>query len=101
MEFVTIDINYHLSSNAYYLFIEVICYIWWQRWDQLLPWFPEAIPLKSIAAEAVAEEIVKVFSSYGIPKEIPTDQELTSPLNYYGNLNWNQGNQDITLPSPN
>ena len=79
MEFVTIDINYHLSSNAYYLFIEVICYIWWQRWDQLLPWFP---PLKSIAAEAVAEEIVKVFSSYGIPKEILTDQgtNFTSQL---------------------
>ena len=44
--------------------------------------FPEAIPLKSIAAEAVAEELVKVFSSYGIPKEILTDQgtNFTSQL---------------------
>ncbi len=36
--------------------------------------YPEAVAMKSIDAEQVAEELVKVFSRMGIPKEILTDQ---------------------------
>jgi transposase InsO family protein len=36
--------------------------------------YSEAVPLRSIDAEHVAEELVKLFSRVGIPKEILTDQ---------------------------
>ena len=36
--------------------------------------YPEAIPLKTIDAEKIAEELVHFFSRVGIPKEILTDQ---------------------------
>ena len=36
--------------------------------------YPEAVPLKSIDAEAVAEELMVIFSRVGIPREILTDQ---------------------------
>ena len=36
--------------------------------------YPEAVPLKSINAECIAEELVKIFARMGIPKEILTDQ---------------------------
>ena len=36
--------------------------------------YPEAIPLKSIDAETIAEELVIIFARVGIPKEILTDQ---------------------------
>ena len=36
--------------------------------------YPEAVPLCSIDAEHVAEEIVKIFARVGIPREILTDQ---------------------------
>ena len=36
--------------------------------------FPEAIPLRSIDAEKVAEELVAFFSKFGIPREILSDQ---------------------------
>ena len=36
--------------------------------------YPEAIPLRSMSAKSVANELVKVFSRVGIPKEILTDQ---------------------------
>ena len=36
--------------------------------------YPEAIPLKSIDATLVAEEIIKVFARVGVPDEIMTDQ---------------------------
>ena len=44
--------------------------------------YPEAIPLRSIDAEHIAEELVKVFSRVGVPKEILTDQgsNFTSQL---------------------
>ena len=44
--------------------------------------YPEAIPLRSIDAEHVAEELVVLFSRIGIPKEILTDQgsNFTSQL---------------------
>ena len=44
--------------------------------------YPEAIPLRSIDAEHIAEELVVVFSRIGIPKEILTDQwtNFTSQL---------------------
>ena len=35
---------------------------------------PEAIAMKTVDAEAVAEELLKLFSRVGIPKEILTDQ---------------------------
>ena len=42
----------------------------------------EAVALRTIDAEAVAEELVKIFSRVGIPKEILTDQgsNFTSQL---------------------
>ena len=36
--------------------------------------YPEAVPLRNIDAEHVAEELVKLFSRVGIPSEILTDQ---------------------------
>ena len=36
--------------------------------------YPDAIPLRSIDAEHIADELVKLFSHVGIPKEILTDQ---------------------------
>ena len=36
--------------------------------------YPEAVPLHTIDAEKVAEELIKFFSRVGIPKEILTDQ---------------------------
>ena len=36
--------------------------------------YAEAIPLKNIDAEYVAEELIKIFSRMDIPKEILTDQ---------------------------
>ncbi len=37
--------------------------------------YPEAFPLKHIDAASVAEELLKVFSQVGIPKEL-TDQGM-------------------------
>ena len=44
--------------------------------------YPEAIPMKTVDAEAVAEELLKLFTRVGIPKEILTDQgtNFTSQL---------------------
>ena len=44
--------------------------------------YPEAIALKSIDAETIAEELIKIFARVGIPKEILTDQgaNFTSQL---------------------
>lgn len=36
--------------------------------------YPEAVPLRSIDAEHVAEELIKLFARVGIPREILTDQ---------------------------
>ena len=36
--------------------------------------FPDAIPLKKVDAQTVAESMLEVFSRMGIPKEILTDQ---------------------------
>ena len=36
--------------------------------------YPEAIPLRSIDAEHVAEELIQLFAQVGIPQEILTDQ---------------------------
>ena len=44
--------------------------------------YPEAFPLRSISAEAMAEHLMQLFSRVGIPKEILSDQELTSCPNY-------------------
>lgn len=38
------------------------------------PRYPEAVPLHSIDAKPVAEELVRLFSRVGIPKKILTDQ---------------------------
>ena len=44
--------------------------------------YPEAIPLRSIDAEHIADELIKVFARVGIPEEILTDQgtNFTSKL---------------------
>ena len=44
--------------------------------------YPEAVPMKTIDAERVAEELVKIFARVGTPKEILTDQgaNFTSQL---------------------
>ena len=36
--------------------------------------YPEAVPLRNVEAETVAEELVKVFARVGIPQEMLTDQ---------------------------
>ncbi|KAL5497407.1 hypothetical protein EMCRGX_G013874 [Ephydatia muelleri] len=44
--------------------------------------YPEAVPVKAIDAEHIAEELVKIFARVGIPEEILTDQgsNFTSQL---------------------
>ena len=44
--------------------------------------YPEAIPLRTIDAEHVAEELIKLFARVGVPQEILTDQgsNFTSQL---------------------
>ena len=44
--------------------------------------YPEAIPLRSIEAKKIADELIKLFSKVGIPQEILTDQgsNFTSKL---------------------
>lgn len=44
--------------------------------------YPEAIALKSIEAESIAEELIKLFARVGVPQEILTDQgsNFTSKL---------------------
>ena len=44
--------------------------------------YPEAIPLKSIHAPRIAEQLVTLFSHFGVPGEILTDQgsNFTSQL---------------------
>ena len=44
--------------------------------------YPEAIPLKRFTAQAVAEQLIELFSRHGIPKELLTDQgtNFTSAL---------------------
>ena len=44
--------------------------------------YPEAVALKSIEAEVIAEELMKLFSRVSVPKEILTDQgsNFTSQL---------------------
>eukprot|EP00731_Ephydatia_muelleri_P013583 Em0007g893a len=44
--------------------------------------YPEAMPMRAVDAEAVAEELVKMFTRVGIPREILTDQgsNFTSQL---------------------
>ena len=37
--------------------------------------YPEAIPVWSIDAENIAEELIKLFARVGIPQSILTDQE--------------------------
>ena len=36
--------------------------------------YPEAVPLKKITTEAVAEALLDVYSRVGIPEEVLTDQ---------------------------
>ena len=36
--------------------------------------YPEAVPLKDIQAETVAEALVNMFTTVGVPKEILNDQ---------------------------
>ena len=37
--------------------------------------YPEAVPLKKITKEAVAEALLDIYSKVGLPKEVLTDQE--------------------------
>ena len=50
------------SGNQYIL---VIC--------DYSTWYPEAVPLRNITAETIAEELMKLFARVGIPKGILTD----------------------------
>ena len=36
--------------------------------------YPEAVPLKKISTEAVAEALLDIYSREGIPEEVLTDQ---------------------------
>ncbi len=55
-------------SRARHRYILVIC--------DYATRYPEAVLMKSIDAEQVAEELVKFFSRVGIPREILTDQGI-------------------------
>ena len=62
------------KSRAGHRYILVIC--------DYATRYPEAVPLRSIDATHVAEELMKVFARVGIPQEILTDQgaNFTSQL---------------------
>lgn len=62
------------KSRAGHRYILVIC--------DYATRYPEAVALRSIDAEHVAEELMKVFARVGIPQEVLTDQgsNLTSQL---------------------
>ena len=40
--------------------------------------YPEAVPLKKITTESVAEALLDIFSRVGIPEEVLTDQGFMS-----------------------
>ena len=48
--------------------------------------YPEAVAMKTVDAEAVAEELLKLFSQVGIPKEILTDQRSNFTLQLLAEL---------------
>ena len=66
--------------------------------------YPEAVPLRSIDAEHVVEELLKFFSRVGVPKEILADQgtNFTSKLlaELYRMLNVSQFAPVHTTPKP-
>ena len=66
--------------------------------------YPEAIPLRSIDAEHIAEELIKVFARVGVPREILTDQgsNFTSQLlaELYRSVAACPSNSDKSLPPP-
>ena len=45
--------------------------------------YPEAVPVKAIDAELIAEELVKIFARVGIPEEILTTRDATSHHSYW------------------
>lgn len=49
--------------------------------------YPEAVPLKSIEAEMVAEELLVMFTRLGVPKQILTDQGTQFTSNVWKELN--------------
>ncbi|XP_072019480.1 uncharacterized protein [Amphiura filiformis] len=49
--------------------------------------YPEAVPLKSIEAEVVAEELLVMFTRLGVPKQILTDQGTQFTSNVMKELN--------------
>ena len=55
-----------LKSSCGNRFILVIC--------DYATRYPEAVPMRSVDAASVAEELMKLFSRVGVPKEILTDQ---------------------------
>ncbi len=42
--------------------------------------YPEAVPMKHMDAASVAEELVRIFSRVGVPKEVLTDQGTSQLL---------------------
>eukprot|EP00731_Ephydatia_muelleri_P038412 Em0751g2a len=61
--------------------------------------YPEAIPLRSIDAEHIAEELIRVFARVGVPREILTDQGSNFTSHYIGCYTFTQLGQ--VLPSSN
>ena len=48
--------------------------------------YPEAMAIRSIEAERIAEELVKLFARVGIPEEILTDQGSNFTLSLLAEL---------------
>ena len=57
--------------------------------------FPEAIPLKSIDAAQVAEELLQLFARVGVPDKILTDQGS----NFTSHLLTDRDLQDVACTS--
>ena len=49
--------------------------------------YPEAVPLKTIEAEVIAEELLTMFTRLGVPKQILTDQGSQFTSNVWKELN--------------
>ena len=68
------------KSKSGYNYILVVC--------DYATQYPEAVPLRSIDAEHVAEELIKLFARVGIPQEILTDQGSNFMSQLLAELNW-------------
>lgn len=48
--------------------------------------FPEAFPLKNISAKTISNQLTKMFTTYGIPREIQSDRGTNFTSDLFSNV---------------